>query len=305
LLDLLSRLPLEEACIVAKNFGLKISSSCLDRLSHPYREACRTEIQAQLEKAHEKRLADAFDYDLPVQGKKRTMVLQVDGVYVLGRPEEGVCAGLELKTAVLYPLHSPSQRWMLADRCSSDDFLKQLSGLLKEAKVSAKDTLIGLGDGALWIDKLFDYLKATRITDVYHATEYLDTIMQQMNWDEQSRTKHRQAWYRGELNAEEWLVHYLPEPDLWLNWNEKARIALNYLETRLASMTYKLFKAQNLPIGSGQIEGMNKSVIGNRMKRSGMHWSEAGAATMAVLRAQTSAKYPLLHFHSIRLIAFP
>lgn len=305
LVDLVARLPLEEATVVARNFGLNISSSCLDRLSHPYREACQTEVKEQLLQAHEQRLANDYDYYLSTQIEKRTMVLQVDGVYVLGQPEKGVCVGLELKTAVLYPLNSPSQRWMLADRCSSDEFLKQLSGLLQKANVSAKDRLIGLGDGASWIDKSFDYLQALRITDVYHATEYLDTIMQAMNWDEQTRTEHRRAWYRGEVNAKEWLSQYLPEPDVWLDWSEKALTALNYLEARLDSMNYADFIALNYPIGSGQIEGMNKSVIGNRMKRSGMHWSDSGAANMAALRAQICAKHPMTQFESLRHIAFP
>ena len=69
-------------------------------------------------------------------------------------------------------------------------------------------------------------------------------------------------------------------------------------------MNYKYFATQSYPIGSGQIEAMNKSVIGNRMKRSGMHWSEAGAKNMAALRAQTCAKHSLIDFHQLRFKAF-
>ena len=46
-------------------------------------------------------------------------------------------------------------------------------------------------------------------------------------------------------------------------------------------MDYPSFRARGFPIGSGQVEGMNKSVIGNRLKRSGMQWSREGAARMA------------------------
>lgn len=304
LLDLVARVPIEEASLIARNFGLRISSSCLDRLSHPYREACQKEVKTRLEQADTLRISKDSEASRS-SDEQRTMVLEMDGVYVLGQPEEGYCPGLELKTAVLYPLNSPSQRWMLADRCGSDDFLKRLSGLLREAKVSAKDSLIGLGDGAAWIDKSLDYLQALRITDVYHATEYLDTIMQAMNWDEQTRTQHRRAWFRGEMNAKDWLSQHLPAPELWLGWTDEAQTALKYLESRLDSMAYRHFKTQGFPIGSGQIEGMNKSCIGNRMKRSGMHWSEQGAATMASLRAQTWAKHSLIDFDSLRFIAFP
>lgn len=68
-------------------------------------------------------------------------------------------------------------------------------------------------------------------------------------------------------------------------------------------MDYASFKEQGFPIGSGQ-EGMNKYVIGSRLKRSGMHWSEQGAAGMAALRAQTCAKHPLLNFDDVRFDAF-
>ena len=235
----------------------------------------------------------------------RVMVLQMDGVYVLGQPELGVCPGLELKTAVLYPQSSPSDRWMIADRCSAEDFLALLSGLLKRAGVTASDTLVGLGDGAAWIRNSFEHLQATPITDVYHAAEYLDMVMVALGWDESTRQAHRREWYRGEVNARDWLQLYLPEPEVWLNWDETAKTALSYIDSRLDSMDYASFKKKGFPIGSGQVEGMNKHVIGSRMKRSGMHWSEQGAAGMASLRAQTCAKHPLIDFQQLRHAAFP
>ena len=121
-----------------------------------------------------------------------------------------------------------------------------------------------------------------RITDVFHAVQYLDVVMEALGWDEATRQTHRRTWYRGEVNARDWLKDYLPEPELWLNWPEDAQTALSYIDTRLDSMDYALVASQGLPIGSGQVEAMNKSVIGHRMKRSGMHWSKSGAAAMAL-----------------------
>lgn len=298
-MDLVARVPLEESAQIASNFGLKLSSSELDRLRHPYAEACQTQVGHKLmSQAPFSRQAGEATV------RSRVMVLQIDGVYVLGCPEQS-CPGLALKTAVLYPQDSPSQRWMLADRCSAEAFLPLLAGLLRQAHVSPTDTLIGLGDGALWIDKLFDYLQAKRITDVYHATEYLDTVRQALSWDEPTRQAHRRDWYRGEVNARDWLQQHLAESELGLSWDQSAQTALSYLQTRLESMDYALFTKENYPIGSGQIEGMNKAVIGHRMKRSGMHWSEKGAASMASLRAQTCAKHPLVDFRQLRHEAYP
>ncbi|MBS3967327.1 MAG: hypothetical protein KGZ60_08765 [Truepera sp.] len=40
------------------------------------------------------------------------------------------------------------------------------------------DVLIGVGDGATWIDQLFDCLGVEqRILDVYHASLYLEQVL--------------------------------------------------------------------------------------------------------------------------------
>lgn len=295
LLELSSRLSYEEAGCLAGRFGLEICSSSLETLTSPYAKACREGVASVLEQSSEPEAGQAGG---------RVMVLQIDGVYVLGKPQEGHCPGLEIKSAVLYPQNSPSERWMLADRCSAEDFLPMLLGLLKQANVTPADTLVGLGDGAAWIDNIFNHLGALRVTDVYHATEYLDLIMQAMHWDEATRARHRRAWYRAEVCARDWLKEHLPDPELWLTWSEEAITALHYLEKRLCSMDYPSFKAKGYPTGSGQVEGMNKNVIGQRMKRSGMHWSAQGAAAMASLRAQLCAKRSLVSFDAVRFRAF-
>lgn len=70
-------------------------------------------------------------------------------------------------------------------------------------------------------------------------------------------------------------------------------------------MDYPTFKARGYPIGSGHVEAMKKSVIGNRLKRSGMHWSRDGAARMASLRAQFCARHPLVDLDQLRHKAYP
>lgn len=79
---------------------------------------------------------------------------------------------------------------------------------------------------------------------------------------------------------------------------------MNYLQERADRMNYKDYKARGWPIGSGQVEGMNKSVIGKRMKQSGMQWSREGAGRMAALRAQRCSKKPITSHHTIRHRAF-
>lgn len=187
-----------------------------------------------------------------------------------------------------------------------EGFSPLVHGLQRQLGVRQKDSLIGVADGALWIDELFDELGVrVRILDVYHATLYLERVMCAMGWPQVRRKAGRASWQRGDINARIWLKHYLPDPEQWLAWNEEDQAALRYLESRLAQMDYFDFKEQGYPIGSGVIEGANKSIIGARMKRGGMRWSHEGINRMATMRCEQASAQPLINFDLTRLIAFP
>ena len=299
LMKLVSSAAFEEAMLLLREFGLvaPISRASLARLSGPYAEACQAAVRETLE-------AQAF---APLAaGGRRRWVLEMDGVCVLGRAAGGSCEGIEIKTAVLYPYYQPYERYRLAEGCEAGEFLPLIAGLMREAGVRANDELVVVSDGASWIEGMCQRLGATaQVIDVYHACEYLDTVMQVLGWDETQRRRERQRWYRGEVNAAAWLADHLPAPEVWLAWPEEAQTALRYLEVRKERMAYCDYRAREWPIGSGQIEGMNKSVIGKRMKQSGMQWSRAGASRMASLRAQHRSRRPLVDHHTLRYRAFP
>jgi hypothetical protein len=238
---------------------------------------------------------------------RNLQVLQIDGVMVLekDKPSKGLCEGREVKQVLIYPLGKPRERHSIATS-DPEQFQTLAHGLLRHAQVQQQDTLIGVADGSVWIDALFEELGVSvRILDVYHATTYLDKVMLALGWDEQQRLAHRCSWLRGDINAQVWLKHYLPlDPEVWLNWSKEAQTALAYLDKRLEQMNYFDFKELGYPIGSGQIEGANKAVIAARMKRGGMRWSHQGINRMAILRSQQCSVKPLFDFHVTRLLAF-
>jgi hypothetical protein len=49
-------------------------------------------------------------------------------------------------------------------------------------------------------------------------------------------------------------------------------------------MRYADFRRQGLFVGSGVIEAGCKTIIGQRLKRSGMHWTVRGANAIIALR---------------------
>lgn len=296
LLDLSARLPFEEASLVAGNFGLKVSDSELERLTRPMGAATQVAVK--------ERLAAAPEAPAKRRAQGRVMVLQVDGVFALARPEQGACPGVEVKTAVIYPQAAPNERWMVADVTPATEFMRLVDGLTRVAGVTPEDELVGLCDGAAWIEAGFELLGIKRVTDVYHASEYLEVVMQELGWEADARTAQRRAWCKGEVNARDWLREHRPPPETEGAWSRAAVTALNYLEERVDSMDYATYASCGYPIGSGQVEGLNKNVIGSRLKRSGMHWSRAGAGRMASIRAQLLAKHPLTTFHHLRHHAY-
>ncbi len=57
-------------------------------------------------------------------------------------------------------------------------------------------------------------------------------------------------------------------------------------------MAYPEFRALGLCVGSGVVEAGCKVAIGTRLKRSGMHWTLAGANAIIALRCcKLSARF--------------
>jgi hypothetical protein len=106
------------------------------------------------------------------------------------------------------------------------------------------------------------------------------------------------------VNARDWFENLLPPPYVRLQWSQKAKNALHHLQQRLDTMDYSDYKDKGWPIGSGQVEGANKSVIAARMKRGGLRWSRNGIPRMAALRSAQLSKPPLADFRETRLAAF-
>lgn len=309
-LTMLARLlTYEDAACLAARLGLHISDSALQQVVAPVALTTQQWVRKHLELQAEQPLEHA-----PAK-KKRVMVMQTDGVIVLGRttgknvtdPEIPRETGeaIEVKTLTVFRQEAPTDRLTVAEACSADEFMPLLAGSLRTAKVTQQDELIGVSDGAIWIEERFKCLGVTQhILDVYHAAAYVDTLMEEMAWSVEQRHLERQAWLRGEWDGASWLNTYISAP-LERKFSEESQRALRYLRQRTHLMAYPTYKTRGWPIGSGQIEGVNKSVIGGRMKGSGMHWSRSGASNMAALRAYGDNRTLLIPFDTIRHAAYP
>ena len=66
--------------------------------------------------------------------------------------------------------------------------------------------------------------------------------------------------------------------------SEAAQGEVDYLERNRSRMDYQRYRREGWFIGSGVVEAGCKRVIGQRLKQSGMFWTEAGAIAVASLR---------------------
>lgn len=146
-----------------------------------------------------------------------------------------------------------------------------------------------LGDGAVWIWNLADqhFPGAIQIVDLYHARQHLWELSAKLFAGDD---KARKRWLarcldRLENGKIEALVKILGE--LQPGSEELAKSVRNeaeYFERNAERMRYPTFRAQGLFVGSGVIEAGCKTVIGARLKCSGMFWTVRGANAIIALR---------------------
>ena len=251
-----TRLPYREAQVALNLQNIKIEISHLKRLVYSYGKV--------FEEQYLKALTERANQALPKPKSRHcgVVVIEIDGCMVMekNKPVKGKCEGREVKQVVIYRNGNPKERNSFATARGLETFEQCLHGLLHTI-ANQGDTLIGLGDGAPWIDERLDMLGVEiRILDVYHALDYLDKIMKALTFSETQRIFHRCQWFKGEVNARNWLEEYLPLPKHRSKWSEDTQTALTYLNKRVDQMDYADFKSKGYPIGSGQIEGANKAV---------------------------------------------
>lgn len=145
--------------------------------------------------------------------------------------------------------------------------------------------VIVLTDGARYNHTIAHthFPNAIHIVDLFHAYEHLTATAQILQGPE---AKAPQQW-RERLAAGDipGLVHQIGKRLPPAASSHRAlRKALHYFEANAPFMRYADFRRQNLFVGSGVVEAGCRTLIGQRLKLSGMHWSVRGANAVIALR---------------------
>jgi hypothetical protein len=276
--------------------GLAIEGRQIQRLVNQVAPA----VAAQLEAAP----VDADPAPIPV------LYVEVDGTGVpmvaeelagrAGKQEDGSAQTREAKLGAVFtqtqtdeaglPVRDYQSTTYVGSFESAPDFGTRVRAEARRRGLGRAAKVVFLGDGAAWIWELarVNFPLAILILDLYHALERLHELCEGLYgagspWAERMHT----AW-TAQLKADgvaeviaaarRRLAQLGPQPDDTL----EKQIA--YFEHHQDKMRYATYRAQGLFYGSGVVEGGCRSVIGQRLKESGMFWTQGGAQSVLTLR---------------------
>jgi hypothetical protein len=169
-------------------------------------------------------------------------------------------------------------------------------------KLYPKATYLGVADGAPDNWTFLEKHTELQILDFYHASEYLTGVFEAVF-----------SGTRAHAQGKDWLneachdlkhkkgaaSRILEQLRKWQTLNlsndrmEKVKKAVTYFENNKHRMEYYAFVNQHLPIGSGITEAACKTIIKQRLCKSGMKWKLDGAQKVISLRClvQTSGRW--------------
>lgn len=130
------------------------------------------------------------------------------------------------------------------------------------------------------------------LIDYWHAVEHLSLAAEALFGKGSDKAK---AWYNeysdklleedtGARSVLKSIAYYAKTRKLSKNCLKDLNTQRTFFERNQSKMTYADFRRRGLPIGSGPVEAACKSLIKNRMCRSGMRWSREGGQRILDLR---------------------
>jgi len=172
---------------------------------------------------------------------------------------------------------------------NAEEFGKILYAEVERRGLGKAKTQIVLGDGAVWIWELAaeHFPKAVQIVDLYHAREHLWNVGKALYENQDKRLK---SWVGGRLAELDQgdIPALLKAFGRVVTSSDKAREVVEreteFFRKNRERMRYADFRSQGLFVGSGVVESGCKTVIGQRLKQSGMRWSVRGANAIIALR---------------------
>lgn len=213
-----------------------------------------------------------------------------------GKQPDGTAKTREVKLGAVFtqhvldaeghPLRDHESTSYVASYAAAGEFSLLLRDEARRRGVGRARQVIFLSDGAAWAEDIAAkcFAGSVSILDFYHASERLHTLAVALD---RAKAKTRVGqWTRWLLQDRvEKIIHQGrqlqaqgPEDP------EGVEEQLGFLERHQHRMRYGTYRSQGWFIGSGVVEAGCRTVVGKRLKQSGMFWSEAGATCVLNFR---------------------
>lgn len=282
---------------------LEVTSKAVERTAES--------IGADIAAREQQQIQRAVQLDLPIVVGEPVPVLYVlmdgTGVPVVKKETEGRagknvgepahtreaklgCVFIQTKwDAEGYPIRDPDSTTYTGAIEPAEEFGKRLYLEAWNRGWSRAEKKVVIGDGAEWIWNIAQqhFPGAIQIVDLFHARQHVWDLARKLfplDKAERARWITIEQGLLDKGKIEELVCSLrsikLADPDL----AKEILTEAEYFAKNAERMRYPNFREQHLFVGSGVIEAGCKTVIGARLKRSGMFWTVRGANAILALR---------------------
>lgn len=211
-------------------------------------------------------------------GSARTREAKLGCVFTQTTTDEKGCA-----------VRDPDSTSFVAAIEPSDEFGRRIYAEAVRRGLDNAHRVVVVGDAAEWIRTIAEehFPGSIQIIDLYHAREHVSALCKLLfGSNEKQVVQHRIRWwtYMDEDKIERIIQQArekFPPAD---GEREMAQREITFLDKNKERMRYKTFRSMGLFVGSGVTEAGCKTLIGHRLKQSGMEWSLRGANAILSLR---------------------
>jgi hypothetical protein len=220
-----------------------------------------------------------------------------------GKGEDGRARTREVKLAAFftqdkldkdgYPVRDRDSSSVIAtfEPAAAFGDLVKAEGIRRGADHVRQFTIIGDGAAWIWGIATAKFPEATQIVDLFHAREHLHDLARRLEFMLLDR---KEEWLAARLEDLDYgdidgIVKAARQYPLEGAKKDEIDTALGYFEHNAPRMRYHWFRQCGLFVGSGVVEASCKTIVGQRLKQSGMHWTVNGADAIIALRCREAS----------------
>jgi len=298
---------------VRKMMGFAASQGSYIQASEELRMLARLEIsdhsiQREVQKTGPKiqKFMDALPQE-PIEEAIPVMYVLTDGTGApmrkdalegrKGKQADGSSKTREVKVGCVYTQHTCDEKGApitdkgsvshIANFKTAQDFGGDVLHEARRRGLAHATQKVFLGDGAKWIWEIarVNFPDAVQILDYYHASEHLTLLYKHLFGDVENKNSPYEKWktwlWEGEVNLVLAEVSKFESKAKNIESLEKEK---KYFLKNAKRMKYGTYRKSGWEIGSGKVEAGCRTVVAERMKKSGMFWSLPGAENILAFR---------------------